>query len=310
MRWVTYASPSGGVDRAGLLVDGEVRGVAASLLELLQTDQLAAAAIRAATSPTEVLALSEVVLRGPIPEPPSIRDFMAFEEHVVTSTEALGGTVDPVWYEQPVFYFTNPAAVLGPEADVPVAPGSSAWDYELEVAAVIGKGGSNLDPGEAEAHIAGFLILCDWSARDLQGTEMRMLLGPVKGKDTATTFGPVMVTPDELEPYRSGKGYALTMRAWVNGKQYSSGTWSTIYWSFPQMLAYASRGTTLRVGDVIGSGTVGTGCILELSRVHGLDDYPWLVPGDVVRLEVDQLGSTTSRIVEGGTPIPLSHHLS
>lgn len=306
MRWVTYSSPADGRDHAGLLVDGQVRGVAESLLDLLQTEQLTAAASRATTSPTEVVALAEVVLRAPVPQPPSIRDFMAFEEHVVTSTEALGGTVDRVWYDQPVFYFTNPAAVLGPDVDVPVAPGSSAWDYELEVAAVVGKGGGDLAPDEAEGHIAGYVILCDWSARDLQGVEMRMLLGPVKGKDTATTFGPVMVTPDELEPYRSGKGYALTMTATVNGQPYSSGTWSTIYWSFSQMLAYASRGTTLRPGDIIGSGTVGTGCILELSRVNGLDDYPWLVPGDVVRLEVEQLGATTCRIVAGTSPVPLA----
>ncbi|HET8661149.1 MAG TPA: fumarylacetoacetate hydrolase family protein, partial [Micromonosporaceae bacterium] len=157
----------------------------------------------------------------------------------------------------------------------------------------------------AEAHIAGYTIFCDWSARDVQTREMRQLLGPAKGKDTATSIGPFLVTPDELEPYRAGNGYALRMQASVNGKTYSDGTWADLHWSFGQMLAYASRGTTLRTGDVIGSGTVGTGCILELSQVHGGDAYPWLQPGDVVRVEVEQLGSIESRIVAGSDVIPL-----
>jgi 2-keto-4-pentenoate hydratase/2-oxohepta-3-ene-1,7-dioic acid hydratase in catechol pathway len=252
-----------------------------------------------------VLPLAGAALLAPIPQPPSIRDFMAFESHVVTSMAAIGASVDPVWYQQPVFYFTNPAAVFGPGADVPMAPGTAMWDYELEVAAVIGRGGADLDPATAAEHIAGYTILCDWSARDLQGVEMRVGLGPAKGKDTATSIGPLLVTPDELAPYRSGRGYALAMTASVNGTAYSAGTWADLHWSFGKLLAYASRGTHLVPGDVIGSGTVGTGCILELSRVHGGAAYPWLRPGDEVALTVQALGTLTGRVVEGSPLRPL-----
>jgi 2-keto-4-pentenoate hydratase/2-oxohepta-3-ene-1,7-dioic acid hydratase in catechol pathway len=230
---------------------------------------------------------------------------MAFEEHVRTSSRALGHDVNPVWYEIPLFYFTNPAAVRGPHDDIPVAPGSNAFDYELEIGAVIGRAGADLDPARAEEHIAGYMIMCDWSARDLQEHEMRGRLGPAKGKDTATSFSAALVTPDELEPYRAGNAYSLAMTASVNGKVYSRGTFSAIHWRFGELLAYASRGTTLRTGDIIGSGTVGTGCILELSLVHGGDAYPWLRPGDRVRLEVEQLGVIESTVVPGPPVVPL-----
>ncbi|MGI8532852.1 MAG: fumarylacetoacetate hydrolase family protein [Geodermatophilaceae bacterium] len=243
-------------------------------------------------------------LCAPIPEPPAIRDFMAFEEHVVTASAAIGLTVDPLWYSQPVFYFTNPAAVFGPYADIPVPPGSEALDYELEVAAVIGRAGSDLAADEAAAHIAGFVLFCDWSARDLQGAEMRLNLGPAKGKDSANGFGPWLVTPEELGA-PAGRGYDVELTASVNGEPCSRGNLRDLYWSFGEMIAYASRGTRLRPGDVIGSGTVGTGCLLELSRVHGADRYPYLQPGDQVRLDGGVLGAIEARIVPGPAPIPL-----
>jgi 2-keto-4-pentenoate hydratase/2-oxohepta-3-ene-1,7-dioic acid hydratase in catechol pathway len=230
---------------------------------------------------------------------------MAFEEHVVTSTEALGHSVDPVWYKMPLFYFSNPAAVLGPRDNVAISPGSQQWDYELEIAAVVGRGGRDLDPATAESHIAGYLILCDWSARDIQAAEMLGMLGPAKGKDSATSLGPWLVTPDELGPRRAGHAYDLEMTASVNGRRWSTGNMSTIYWSFGQLLAYASRGTELRPGDIIGSGTVGTGCILELSRVHGSDAYPWLTPGDKVNLEVTGLGTIDASMTRGVSVVPL-----
>lgn len=180
-----------------------------------------------------------------------------------------------------------------------------AFDYELEVAAVIGRPGGDLDPATAEAHIAGYTILADWSARDLQKVEMGVGLGPAKGKDGATTLGPYLVTPDELADARSGKGYALSMSAHVNDREYSRGDWSSLYWSFGQLLAYASRGTTLRAGDVIGSGTVGSGCILERQATHGPQEYPWLQPGDRVRLAVERLGEFTVDVVPGAAPVPL-----
>lgn len=328
MRWVNYRSRDGR-EHAGLIrsvddhggqqigaqqpvrVDrsqqtdagARVHGIRASLPEVL--GDLAAAAREATDDPAEVLPLADAQLLAPITQPPSIRDFMAFESHVVTALAAIGQTVDPVWYDQPVFYFTNPAAVFGPGAQVPMAPGTRMWDYELEVAAIIGREGVDLDPATAADHIAGYTILCDWSARDLQGAEMRVGLGPAKGKDTATSIGPWLVTPDELEQHRSGLGYDLAMRARVNGTAYSSGSWADLHWSFGEMLAYASRGTRLVPGDVIGSGTVGSGCILELARVHGAAAYPWLQPGDLVELEVDALGVLAGRVGSAAPVRPL-----
>ena len=237
-----------------------------------------------------VLARSEVTIVAPIPRPPSVRDFMSFEEHVVTSMKALDRPVEPVWYERPVFYFTNPSAVRGPDEPVPRAPGSERWDYEFELAAVIGTRGSDITVEEAEEYVAGYSILCDWSARDIQALEMPVGLGPAKAKDTVTTLGPALITPDELDGLRAGKGFDVAMLATVNGAEYSRGNWRTIYWSFAEMIATASRGTTLHPGDVIGSGTVGTGCILELQMSQGSDSFPWLQPGDVVSLDAGVLG--------------------
>src|SRR5207302_856856 len=293
----------------GLLVDGNVHGLAhgVALVELLGDDgtKLRHAADRATREPFEILALDGVVLKAPIPRPPTIRDFYAFEQHVRTARQSRGLAMDPDWYEMPVFYFSNPYCVIGPNVDVPVAPGSKEMDFELEVAAIVGRGGSDLDPREAEQHIAGYCVMNDWSARDLQRREMKLSMGPVKGKDFATTLGPVLTTPDELEPFRGDRAFELTMTASVNGREYSRASLDDIYWSFGEMLAYASRGTRLEPGDVIGSGTCGTGCILELSLVHGEDAYPWLRPGDEVTLEVDQLGRIENRVVAGIEPVPL-----
>jgi 2-keto-4-pentenoate hydratase/2-oxohepta-3-ene-1,7-dioic acid hydratase in catechol pathway len=291
MRWVTYVSPVDGRERAGVLRDGAIRGVREPLIDLLAHERLAPV-----VDPVEIVPQADARLRAPVPSPPSIRDFMAFEEHVVTSMHAMRREVDPVWYEIPVFYFTNPASVRGARDPVEISPGSAAFDYELEVAAVIGRPGANIPVAAAAEHIAGYSILCDWSARDLQELEMREGLGPAKGKDTATSFGPWLVTPDELEDRRKRKGFDLAMTASVNGTKYSTGNLADLFWSFEQMISFASRGTELRTGDVIGSGTVGTGCILELSRVHGTETFPWLRPGDRVRIEVERLGSVESTI--------------
>jgi 2-keto-4-pentenoate hydratase/2-oxohepta-3-ene-1,7-dioic acid hydratase in catechol pathway len=304
MRWVTYRA-AGVAERPGLLQGGRVHGLDGTLLALIESG-LAAAGERATANPAEVVDLADVQLCAPIPRPPSVRDFLSFEEHLRNAVRALGRSeVPPVWFEQPVFYFTNPAAIRGPDEEIPISPGCTAFDYEVEVAAVVGRAGSDLTPAEAEAHIAGYTIFCDWSARDVQARESTIGLGPAKGKDGATSIGPVLVTPDELEPYRSGKGYRLGMRGSVNGRHLGGGSWADIHWSFGQMLAYASRGTELRPGDVIGSGTVGTGCLLELSGLHGSERYPWLQPGDVVTIEVEQLGVISGRIVPGPESVPL-----
>src|ERR1700694_3458401 len=260
MRWVTYASPVDGADRVGLVRAGDIIGPprTSRLLDLRGDDAelMARAAAEAESDPYEILAFAGASLRAPIPVPPSIRDFLAFEAHVKTIREAQGFGVDASWYELPVFYFSNPAAVFGPQASVPISPGSDQFDYELEVAAVVGRGGSDLSPEEAQAHIAGYMVCGDWSARDLQYREMAQRLGPAKGQDSATSLGPVLVAPDELEPWRDGSRLRLEMRAAVNGVDYSAGNLGDLYWSFAQMLAYASRGTRLVTGDVIGRGTV------------------------------------------------------
>jgi fumarylacetoacetate (FAA) hydrolase len=219
-------------------------------------------------------ALDEVLLRPPVPRPPSVRDFYAFEQHVRRAREQRGFEVPPEWYEQPVFYFSNPAAIYGPEDDVPYPEGAGELDYELEVAAIVG----------AEGAIGGFTVMNDWSARDLQRAEMKVGLGPAKGKDFATSLGPVVVTPDEFD------GTGGTMVARVNGEERSRGELGDMYFSWQRILERAALNTRLLPGDVLGSGTVGTGCILELG------DGRWLQRGDVVELEVEGIGVLRNRV--------------
>jgi len=218
--------------------------------------------------------LADVLLRAPVLRPPSVRDFYAFEQHVRTARASRGLEVPAEWYEAPVFYFSNPAAIYGPEDEVPYPEGTAELDYELEVAAVIG----------AEGRIGGFTVMNDWSARDLQRQEMAVGLGPAKGKDFATSLGPLLVTPDELGDLR------VEMVARVNGEERSRGNLGDLHYSWDAIVAHAARNTALRPGDVLGSGTVGTGCILE----HG--DGRWLRPGDVVELEVEGIGVLRNRV--------------
>ncbi|MBT2660062.1 fumarylacetoacetate hydrolase family protein [Bacillus sp. ISL-45] len=238
--------------------------------------------------------LEEVTLNAPIPNPKSVRDFYAFEQHVKTARENRGLEMIPEWYQIPVFYFTNHLAIKGPGDEIR-RPQACEWlDYELEIACVIGKEGRNIKAGDAEQHIFGFFIMNDWSARDLQRHEMKVGLGPAKGKDFATSFGPYLVTKDEFETLKSEKGYNLQMTARVNGRELSSGNVKDLYYSFGEMIERASAGTTLYPGEVIGSGTVGTGCILEL----GTDVHRWLEPGDEVELEIEGLGVLKNKIIE------------
>lgn len=303
MRWITFRTAGADVDRLGLLEDDRIYAVdpGVSLLDLLGDDgeRLARAAERARREPRLVIDLPTVVPRPPIPRPPTVRDFYAFEQHVKTARQGRGQPMIPEWYELPVFYFSNPYATIGPGDDVAIPPGCHALDYELEVAAIVGRSGTNLQPEAAETYLAGFTILNDWSARDLQRREMKVGLGPAKGKDFATSLGPFFVTRDELLPCRKGAAYDLAMTATVNGVLYSKGNLSDLYWSFEEMISYASRGTRVEPGDIVGSGTVGSGCILELSIVHGRDAYPWLKPGDEVVLSVERLGSLANRVVAG-----------
>ncbi|HJZ92111.1 MAG TPA: fumarylacetoacetate hydrolase family protein [Gemmataceae bacterium] len=232
----------------------------------------------------------------PIPFPvSSIRDFYAFEQHVKTCRGHRGLGMVPQWYDVPAFYFSNPVAIVGDGDPVWTPKGSEALDYELELACVVGKAARDLSPDDSALDcLAGFTIMNDWSARDLQRAEMAIGLGPSKSKDFATSLGPRLVPLDELrDKYRDGRLH-LEMTATVNGKVYSRGNAGTMYWTWPQILAHASRDTELRPGDVLGSGTVGTGCILELTpeAVGG-----WLKPGDVVELTVERIGTLRNSVV-------------
>ena len=229
----------------------------------------------------------------------SFRDFYAFEEHVRNARRNRGLEMVAEWYEAPVFYFSNTAGIIGAGAEVTKPAETQKLDYELEIGIVIGHEGSNIPVEGADDYIAGFTIINDWSMRDLQRREMKVGLGPCKSKDFATSVGPFLVTPDELEDRvidRSrGKRYDLTMTASVNGKEYSRGNAKDIHWTFAELIAEASRNTALQPGDLIGTGTVGTGCITEFPE----GTYPWLQPGDVVGLEVDGLGVLENRVVGG-----------
>lgn len=233
------------------------------------------------------LSLEEVNFHSPI-HPTTLRDAYAFEQHVVTANRNRGREVPEEWYQFPVFYFTNPNAVFGHEDVIPYPPYTNAMDYELEIAAVIGKGGMNIQPEDAPAHIFGYTIFNDWSARDVQRKEMAVGLGPAKGKDFASSFGPVIVTHESLADKATDRPgvYDLEMNARINGKEFSRGNFKDIHWSFGEIIARASESVMLHPGDVIGSGTVGTGCLLELTKFQG----PWLSHGDVVELEIERIG--------------------
>lgn len=237
--------------------------------------------------------LNEVVLKAPIPNPPSVRDFMAFEEHLVNAGKQTGLTVAREWYEIPAFYFSNHLVISGTDEQVERPPKCLALDYELEIACVIGKEGKDIKAEDADEYIFGYTIFNDWSARDLQMKEMKIGLGPAKGKDFATSIGPYIVTKDDLEEYRERDRYNLNMTAKVNGEVLSRGNAKNMYYSFGQMIERASAGVKLYPGDVIGSGTVGTGCILEL----GTEVHRWLEPGDEIELEITGLGSLRNTII-------------
>ena len=245
----------------------------------------------------EEYTLNEVVMLPPVPDPPTVRDFYAFEQHVKTARAHRGLDMMPEWYEVPTFYFTNNSELYGHDNPIPYPVGSHALDFELEIACVIGRDGKDIPVEEAASYIAGYTIMNDWSARDFQQKDMSIGLGPGKGKDFATSLGPILVTLDELASRRTGQGaserYDMPMVARINGREVSRGNFNSIYYSFPQMIAYASRNARIRTGDVIGSGTVGTGCILEL----GTEVHRWLERDDEVELEIDGIGILRNRII-------------
>lgn len=226
---------------------------------------------------------ADVRMLTPLPDAPSLRDFFAFEKHVQTGFEKRGEPMPKEWYEIPVYYQTAHHNLIGTDQDVFWPTFTDRFDYELELAAVIGKKGRNIPASEARQYIAGYTILDDFSARDIQRREMKVRLGPAKGKHWCSGVGPWLVTSDEI-----ADPYALTMVARVNGEEWSRGSSSEMYWSFEQMIEFLSQDDTMYPGDILGSGTVGTGCGLELGR--------WVQPGDVIELEIEKIGILRNRI--------------
>jgi fumarylacetoacetate (FAA) hydrolase len=234
-----------------------------------------------------------IEIRPPVARPPTFRDFMAFEAHVANARARRGLPVPPEWYEMPVFYFSNPGSLVGDGAGVRRPAWTEALDYELEVACVIGRRARDVAREDWRSVVAGFTILNDWSARDVQRREMAVGLGPAKAKDFATSLGPALVTLDDLEPRRRGDRYELAMEARVNGATLSRGNAKDMHFGWGELIARASQDVYLFPGDVIGSGTVGSGCLLEL----GTEVHPWLQPGDEVTLEIELLGALSNTIL-------------
>ncbi len=253
--------------------------------------------------------LKEVKLLAPIPNPPSLRDGYAFRQHVETARRNRGIEMTPVFDSFPVFYFGNHHTVSGPGMVNCMPDHFKKLDFELEAAIVISKKGKNIRAFEADQYIAGLMILNDFSARVLQMDEMLLNLGPAKGKDFATTSGPYLVTIDELITFETscqknhiGKSWNLKMTAMVNDKTVSEGNLSDMEWTFAEIIERASYGVELYPGDIIGSGTVGTGCFLELNGTGKLKNpnytEQWLEPGDKIELKIDGLGSLQNQIVQ------------
>lgn len=232
---------------------------------------------------TMIFNLADITLQAPVNQPNVYRDFYAFEEHVETGFARRHEAIPEAWYELPVYYKGNHRSIIGPEVTVPWPSYTQKLDYELELACVIGKTGQNIPEQEASHYIAGYMILNDISARDIQKKEMSCRLGPAKAKDFCTVTGPWLVTTDEV-----GDAYRLAMTADINGERWSAGNSSTIHYTFEKMIAFASQHETLYPGDIIGSGTVGTGCGLELNR--------WIQPGDTMSLTIDKLGTLNNTV--------------
>jgi fumarylacetoacetate (FAA) hydrolase len=284
-----------------------------TMLQLLWQEQEGMAAVRAALAAADnarvedlqgeqglVHELGSVSLRAPVPDAPSFRDFYTFEQHVKAARARRGAAMIPEWYQIAVFYFSNTSELYGSDETVPYPRLSQEVDFELEMAAVIGRAGHDLSADEAPEYIAGYMVLNDWSARDLWRQEQPLNMGPAKGKDFATSIGPYLVTPDELADKRIGTGrderYDLQMTGRINGDELTHDNAKNMYYTFPQMIERASEHVRLRPGDIIGSGTCGTGCILEL----GTERHRWLLPEDIVEMEIERLGLLRNTLVQSG----------
>ena len=246
-----------------------------------------------------VISIKDVKVVSPIPFPRSIRDAYAFKQHVEAGRRSRGLDMIPEYDDFPVYYYSNHQCVFGPGKIKLDSIFLNELDFELEIAAVIGKEGYNIDKNIADEYIAGFMIMNDWSCRSIQKKEMKLNLGPAKGKDFATSFGPYLVTADELKKNviskKNGNRYNLKMSCSVNGVNYSNDNFKNITWTFSEIIEQVSKGTKIFPGDIIGSGTCATGCFLELN--HSLDKEIWLKENDEVKITIEKLGTLTNTII-------------
>lgn len=314
MKLATFAH--GGARRVGLVEVGDDPGsgtvypfgLGLTMRDVVDAGLDAAARLAQRARESEPVPLESVRLLPPL-RPASVRDCVAFEEHVEGVRRSVDGAsgddlVPPAWYDAPTFYFSNPHAILGPDDPVPFPAASRARDFELEVAVVVAAPGTSLSEQRAREHVFGFTIMNDWSARDLQSREMQVRLGPAKGKDFATSLGPWIVTADELDAHRDEAGFLdLTCTVAVNDRVVGTDTLANCGWTFEAMIAYASRDSRVLSGDVIGSGTVGNGgCLAELWGRNGRQDPPPLVDGDVVTITVEAIGSLSGTVTSAPPP--------
>lgn len=253
--------------------------------------------------------IEDVEILSPVPSPTSCRDAYAFRQHVAAARRNRDAEMIPEFDQFPVFYFTNHNSIQGPGDIVCMPDHLKKLDFEMEIAIVICKPGKNIKAEDADAYIGGYMIMNDISARELQLEEMKLNLGPAKGKDFATVLGPILVTPDELEEYilppkenHTGKNFNLDMKCWVNGELVSEGTLGDMDWTFAEIIERCSYGVQLYPGDVIGSGTLGAGCFLELNGTGKRNDpnykEQWLKEGDIIEIEAEELGRLKNVIVK------------
>lgn len=325
MKLVTYAQ--NGKEQLALLIDNKLydtnkanNALPSTMKEMLNKWETMSAlarktetAIKDGTNTTEASAnFNTATILAPVPKPTSCRDGYAFRQHVAAARRNRKVDMIPEFDQYPIWYFTNHNAIQGPGEIVCMPDHFQKLDFELEAAIVIGKKGRNFSADKADEYIAGYMIMNDMSARLLQMEEMKLNLGPAKGKDFSTVIGPIMVTPDELEPYKvpakeghTGNSYKLGMKCWVNGELLSEGNMGDMDWTFAEIVERCAYGADVLPGDVIGSGTVGTGCLLELNGT-GLFNDPnyqpqWLKEGDIIEMEIEGLGRLKNTIVKSGS---------
>lgn len=325
MKLVTYSN--GGNEQLAFLIDGMLydmdsanHNLPSTMKEMLSDWEKYAEEARITEQDIKTgknvnvtgITFETATILAPVPHPTSCRDGYAFRQHVASARRNRKVDMIPEFDQYPIFYFTNHNAIQGPGDIVCMPDHFQKLDFELEAAVVLGKKGRNFTAAEADSYIAGYMIMNDMSARTLQMEEMLLNLGPAKGKDFSTVIGPILVTPDELEPYKvpakpghTGNSYNLRMRCWVNGVLLSEGSVGDMDWTFAEIIERCAYGVDVLPGDVIGSGTVGTGCLLELNGTGLLNDpnykVQWLQPGDVVEMEIDGLGKLKNTIVKEDT---------